>query len=79
MTDFASVALTVALVCETVLIAMLLWSILVPSRRLWPPQRVNWLSQLMVWLPTLAVFSSAILWAPPDGMLWIGRSGFVGA
>ncbi|MHA7876166.1 methyltransferase family protein [Roseivivax sp.] len=76
MTDFASVALTVALVCETVLIAMLLWSILVPSRRLWPPQRVNWLSQLMVWLPTLAVFSSAILvgsagWNALDWPLWL--------
>ena len=61
MNDLVPFALTVALVCEAVLLAMLLWSILVPARRLWPPQRVNWFSQTMVWPPTLAVFAAAIL------------------
>jgi len=76
MSDFASVALAVALFCEAVLIAMLVWSITVPSRRLWPPQRVSRLSQLMVWLPTLAVFGGAIVvgfaeWNVLDWPLWL--------
>lgn len=76
MTDFASAALIIALVCEAALIAVLVWSIFFPSRRLWPPQRVSWLSQLMVWAPTLAVFGGAILvglaeWNLLDWPLWL--------
>ncbi|KQI69190.1 hypothetical protein AN189_06390 [Loktanella sp. 3ANDIMAR09] len=76
MSDFASTALIVALVCEVALIVMLIWSILFPKRRLWPPQRVNWLSQLMVWLPTLAVFGAGIAvglaeWNALDWPLWL--------
>ena len=76
MSDFAPIALTVALLCEVALIVMLIWSILFPKRRLWPPQRVNWLSHLMVWLPTLAVFGGAILvgfaeWNMLDWPLWL--------
>lgn len=76
MSGFVPFALTVALFCEAALIAMLLWSILVPTRRLWPPQRVNWLSQLMVWLPTLAVFGGAIFagiaeWNMLNWPLWL--------
>tara|TARA_R110002049_G_scaffold23781_6_gene84720 strand:- start:112267 stop:112482 length:216 start_codon:yes stop_codon:yes gene_type:complete len=61
MNDLVPITLTVALLCEAGLIVMLIWSILVPTRRLCPPQRVNFLSQIMVWLPTLAVFGGAIL------------------
>lgn len=76
MNDLVPFALTVALVCEAVLLAMLLWSILVPARRLWPPQRVSWFSQTMVWPPTLAVFAAAILvglaeWNMLDWPLWL--------
>jgi protein-S-isoprenylcysteine O-methyltransferase Ste14 len=76
MTGFTSITLAVALFFEAVLIAMLVWSIAVPSRRLWPPKRVSWLSHLMVWLPTLAVFGGAILvgfaeWNILDWPFWL--------
>jgi protein-S-isoprenylcysteine O-methyltransferase Ste14 len=76
MNDFAPFALTVALFCEAALIAVLVWSILMPDRRLWPPRQVNWLSHLMVWLPTLAVFGGAIVvgideWNDLGWPLWL--------
>lgn len=60
MSDFIPFTLTVALFCEVALIAMLVWSILVPHRRLWPPKQVSWMTQLLVWTPTVAVFGSAV-------------------
>lgn len=65
-----------ALVCEAVLGAMLLWSILVPDRRLWPPRRVSLLSQLLVWLLTIAVFAGAAVvgiaqWNALEWPAWI--------
>lgn len=76
MNDFVPSTLTVALLGEAVLIVLLVWSILVPTLRLWPPQRVNLLSQIMVWLPTLAVFGGAILvglteWNALGWPLWL--------
>ena len=44
MNDLVPSTLTVALLGEAVLIVLLVWSILVPTLRLWPPQRVNLLS-----------------------------------
>jgi len=54
-------ALIVALLCEAVLGAALIWSILFPKRRLWPLRRESTLSFLMVWLIPLAVFVCAFI------------------
>lgn len=61
MSDFAPFALTVAIISEVASIAMLAWSFLVPDRRLWPPRRANWFSNLMAWLPTLIAFGGIIV------------------
>jgi len=76
MNDPISIPLAVALFCEVALVAMLAWSIFVPTRRFWPPQKVDWLSQTMVWLPTLAVFGGAIIigfaeWDVLNWPLWL--------
>lgn len=72
MSDFAPFALTVAIISEVALIAMLAWSILVPYRRLWPPRRVNWFSNLMAWLPTLTAFGGIIVvgFAEWNDLVW---------
>jgi len=61
MSDMVPVTLINALFFEAALIAMPVWSIFVPDRRLWPPRQVSWLSQIIVWMPTIAVFGSAII------------------
>ncbi len=61
MSDIVPLTLIIALFCEAALIAMLVWSIFVPDRRLWPPRQVSWLSQIIVWIPTVAVFGAAIV------------------
>jgi protein-S-isoprenylcysteine O-methyltransferase Ste14 len=61
MNDIVAAALTVALLCKATLGAALIWSILVPDRRLWPPDRVTLLSQLMIWPPTIAAFACAAI------------------
>ena len=75
MTGIVPATLTVALLCEAALGAALVWSILFPDRRVWPPDRVTSLSQVMVWLPTLAAFSGAVIvgiaeWNALDWPLW---------
>ena len=37
-------------------LAAILWSIAVPSRRIWPPRRYGPLTLLLVWGPTFALF-----------------------
>jgi hypothetical protein len=61
MSDIVPVTLIIALFCETALIAMLVWSIFAPDRRLWPPRHVSSFSQIMVWMPTISVCGSAII------------------
>jgi hypothetical protein len=61
MSDIVPLTLIIALFCEAALIAMLVWSIFVPDRRLWPPRQVSWFSQIIVWTPTIAVFGSVII------------------
>lgn len=61
MTGIVPIALAIALVCEVALGAMLVWSILFPTRRLWPPKRVSLLSQVLVWLPTILIFAGAFM------------------
>lgn len=40
---------------------MLVWSILFPQRRLWPPQTISVANQIGIWGPTLAIFGSALV------------------
>ncbi|MCB5200048.1 hypothetical protein LGQ03_12430, partial [Loktanella sp. TSTF-M6] len=61
MSNIVALTLIIGLFCEAALIAILVWSIFVPDRRLWPPRQVSWLSQIIVWMPTIAVFGSAII------------------
>jgi len=75
MTPTVSVAMIVALSCHLFLGAILIWSILFPQRRIWPPRRVTWLTQMMVWLPTIAIFAAAALvglleWNALDWPVW---------
>lgn len=75
MSDIVPLTLVIALFCEAALIVMLVWSIFVPDRRLWPPRQVSWLSQIMVWIPTVAVFGSTIVvgiaeWNVMNWPLW---------
>ena len=67
MTQYENVILIIGLASGTGFIAVLLWSICFPERRLWPPQIYsNWKSAL-VWAGTLGIFVSAI---------WLGISGW---
>jgi len=76
MSDIVPVTLITALFCEAALIAVLVWSISVADRRLWPPRQVSWLSQIIVWTPTIAVFGGAIIvsliqWNALGWPLWL--------
>lgn len=53
-------ALATGLSATIALLAMLLWSIAFPDRRLWPPEKSTLLNQLVVWGLTIATFASAL-------------------
>jgi protein-S-isoprenylcysteine O-methyltransferase Ste14 len=55
MTGIVSAATALALFCAAFLCAGLIWSILFPERRIWPPERVTWMTQAMIWPPTLTI------------------------
>lgn len=61
MNGYALLVTGIASLCAAFLVATLVWSILVPTHRLWPPSRVTLLTQLMVWPPTVAIFVAVIL------------------
>jgi protein-S-isoprenylcysteine O-methyltransferase Ste14 len=48
-------------VAALLLLAALLWSIMVPQRRLWPARRNFGLTATIVWLLTIIAFGSALL------------------
>ena len=52
-------ALAIGLSATLALLAMLLWSIVSPEKRLWPPKTPTLLNQLIVWGLTIAAFVSA--------------------
>jgi protein-S-isoprenylcysteine O-methyltransferase Ste14 len=41
-------------------LAVLIWSIAVPSRRIWPPKRFGAIVLAFVWVPTIALFAILI-------------------
>ena len=55
-------------------LAAILWSIVVPSRRIWPPQRYGPLTLLLVWGPTFALFGIIVTL----GVLGWGELGIAG-
>ncbi len=53
--------LETGLVCAGLLIVALLWSVVVPERRLWPPKEANGFVMAVVWALAIAVFGAAIV------------------
>ena len=51
----------IGLGAAVVLLFGLLWSIALPSKRVWPPRQSSWLAGLSAWLLTVVVFASAFL------------------
>ena len=41
-------------------LASILWSIVSPKRRIWPPQRYTAITPILVWVPTLSLFGVII-------------------
>ena len=37
-------------------LASILWSIVSPKRRIWPPQRYTAITPILVWVPTFSLF-----------------------
>lgn len=70
--------LAFALICETAIAAALIWSILFPERRIWPPQKVTATSLVLTWGLTVVLIGAGLLlglmdwngikW--PDGLRW---------
>jgi len=48
------------------MIAMIVWSILFPDKRIWPPNISTPTNRIFVWAITLTIFASAILLAMLD-------------
>lgn len=40
--------------------AAIFWSIAKPSQRLWPPQRYTWVTPIIIWGPTFALFGAIL-------------------
>lgn len=51
---------TVGLSFAFLVLAVMLWSILRPNQRIWPPQRYGPLVKVCVWVPTLIIFGVII-------------------
>ena len=54
-------ALLCGLLAGGLLVAMLIWSIAFPAKRLWPPKNSTRVSQIVVWVLTIGVFGGALV------------------
>ena len=54
---------TVGVIAGAIFLAVLIWSTLFPSHRIWPPRRYSRYGAIFTWLGTLAIFGAA---------LWLG-------
>ena len=54
-------ALTVGLLAGSYMFGMLLWSIIHPQRRVWPPVKVTTGIKIRVWLMTTLIFAAAFI------------------
>ncbi len=57
----AAILLSTAFVCAFCLSAMLAWSIRFPGRRLWPVGTLTVTNQLLIWVPTVMIFTCVIV------------------
>lgn len=51
---------TIGLVCAVSTFAVMLWSIVFPARRIWPPKHYTAVTPVLVWAPTLTIFGTLI-------------------
>ncbi len=65
-----SLLLAIGLLAAASLIAMLLWSIAFPAKRLWPPVVSTRANRIGVWVLSLLVFASALALAVVDWNQW---------
>lgn len=66
----------IGLAIGTAVLAALLWSVFVPSRRIWPPRRYGRWTAWLVWVPTVTLFAILSFLGIQDwGALGGGRAG----
>lgn len=53
-------ALVLGVAASIAMISVIVWSIAVPSRRLWPPQRTSLWRKVFAWLHTILIFACAL-------------------
>jgi protein-S-isoprenylcysteine O-methyltransferase Ste14 len=51
---------TIGIAIALATLAAIVWSIVFPERRLWPPKKYTRLTPIMVWVPTLTLFGTLI-------------------
>ncbi len=61
MLELTAIALSIGLLANSCLMAAVVWSIVCPSRRIWPPRRASTKIQIAAWLLTLGIFGSALI------------------
>ncbi len=61
MLDPTAIALSIGVIANACLLAAVVWSIIYPGRRIWPPRRPSTRIQIAAWLLTLGVFGSALI------------------
>ncbi|MCG6856477.1 MAG: isoprenylcysteine carboxylmethyltransferase family protein [Salaquimonas sp.] len=64
--------LAMGLIAAACLLAILIWSLVFPRRRIWPPGRITFLGETVVWGLTLVAFASALFLGLADwnGLGW---------
>ena len=76
MTVSETILLATGLIGGGTLISMLVWSIVCPERRVWPPDNFNMKTPIIAWLLTVGIFSSAIAlgalgWGSLELPIWL--------
>lgn len=52
---------TIGIIIALITLTVIVWSIVFPDRRIWPPKSYTRLTPIMVWVPTFTLFGSLIL------------------
>ena len=76
MTVTEKIFLFAGLFAGGALISMLVWSIMCPARRVWPPDNFNMKTPVVAWLLTVGIFVSAIAlgafgWGSLELPMWL--------
>ena len=56
-----NIASAIGMLSAVLLLAMLVWSTVFPAKRLWPPQKLTAVNQVVVWGLTIGVFVGALV------------------